>query len=76
MQLISAVSGHTFVDLSGYNEALHRLRELSIFANNMRQSLLRDIQILEDQNKNSLAKSIRLLIKFEKMVASAEGIRL
>jgi len=76
MIFVTQVSGYSLVNLDEYNNALHRLREVAQLANNIRVCMLRDIKLLEDRDKNTFAKSIRLITKFHNNIDTLQKVSL
>ena len=74
MELISNIDGYQLVCLKQYQEALHRIKEVSHNMNIVRSTLLHNIKILEDRDKNTFAKSIRLLSRLEKLITETTGV--
>ena len=68
MQFTTQVSGFSFVCIKEYEEALHKLKQISILIQPVRATLIHDIQILENKDKNTFAKTIRVLDKLNKEI--------
>ena len=75
MHLETRIEGYKLVYIKSYEDALNRLKIVSISLKPMREALLHDIKLLEQKDQNTFAKSIRLLDKFNKTIEELYQIK-
>jgi hypothetical protein len=72
MQLVTNVEGYKLVNTQEIENAIQKMREMEAQANALRMVLIKDIKLLEERDKNSFAKTIRLIDKFAKTLIITE----
>jgi hypothetical protein len=72
MQLVTNVEGYKLVNTQEIENAFQKMREMEAQANALRMVLIKDIKMLQDRDKNSFAKTIRLIDKFTKTLIITE----
>ena len=73
---LTNIDGFELICIKDFNDALHRLKEITELANNLRSVMLHDISILQNTDKNTFAKSIRLITKFTTNIDDLSKVRL
>lgn len=76
MRFETQVSGFSFVCITDYEKALMNLKEVCSSIDPLRTALLHDLRQLQQQDKNTFAKSVRLLDRFSKQVEELCRIQL